>query len=1688
MAFGIDVNSNTRADTRPSTQTSTGTRVDATVPSTRVDTSRQGQSSQVSTSHGASQAVADANRQVAESQREAAEQIAEIRRQEQERLRNEQLHRGNDARIAEEARKSQSERTQPDMREAAGLAATTRPASTQAAAQGQQAAMSRPSVPVMSVDDVMSSTLSRQVPSSPTDARINELIGDEWNDMRLERERADRYDFDLDDAAQQIVDSEMQRDDIARTTRRVGAEGRAMEGHVPVADQSQLDDALPRVPREQSTRDVFDNYVSYTRERIREGQAERDEQRAREREERIQRRIDREASNDEPTSAWTDVTGAKTERQMVDRIIEDASSRHRAEYESVRNRDADVDLPKGSTAEQIADAMDSQDEPSFMRSLKAAQNAMMRRFLNPYSLRIEGMGVETRQRDGKTEARIAYSERVNQAIGMVRRLYNCSEYNVLQLVQLRAGIGVGIDGTIANVDPDEFQLTEDQFWQICRDIARSQADNGNPLGPVRGTPGGVRDDTGRFVVVAGTRCFPLGYMPRQLIEDISAHPLSSLHDTTERQLQTMVGNQWLNQTYPQLVANTGGRLAYQARAIENMMRGIMAMDGMNPADLDIPEAQYNRTIMQMRVEQGTVGEPSLRRAIEEKDRRVERDVSHWYHMMRKSGGSRDGGARIASASDRRRNRLGDVPRGLSNLTKMSKAANIFLWVTSPIEAGQAMMEQGIGNNVYDFFLYHGRYENEMRDYTVTDRLDEVARSDEAIEALDVANTLYRIGGNSAVTAFMETLDGEDGRRKYQMTKADMTRFLQDSGVIGDSPGLIDKARQVFGVKEGQENAFLANARAVVNMAENTMLSTSDIFRESQSRQFVKMSMAEMGRAMIHGRESYTSSQVEEWSGLGGAEMVRSLLMTDAGHEAFMTQGVTSLGRKSPLSHVIRRVMTKNGVTELAVRTMFDRFPEYGMAKIERQIPFSNTMSYLASYHISNAGDMLAMQSLDSGRLGAYAVGEEMSRARDYQMGGTMEFWEGLRKNILYDTVMAGNKLAMAALYKGLISMLGGIRRPPDGDDDDEYNWSEWLIGDGENAMPIKWAWYMDDLSGVSLPLGTAWAIAEQGGYSPESVATAANVFINAMANLNSGTALFDAIDLVNNFDMNVEDAMGKPVGLLSPGWDQNLSDSIAIGFWELFGDLTPTVVGQILPWSKDSLFRTDDDARTGSYVYDTENYTLEEAIAGNHVKYVEDESERRLRNAVKYNPLAGLLIDMWTGADKEGRSYRYTMMPIDTMADDLYKASWDRFYLDLSTDNPEVPTDLDDRKRFVYDWAEDKIGEIMSDYGNNPTKAAASGLVLNSDARAAIKAYCNHMLYDVLPDRKDEEIDNAYLKYGKGNIPDNEWDRIGDFYDSQYDYYRTIRDEWMGSDSPIPWSIPRYKRQESDWETRYVDADQNASSYLNYALNPAQRTNLRNAITGVSDMLGLGEYGEALAGTITDEQASPQRYAYGNRPNFMPVASPRTGDKGYNYETIPVWAVTDENGDLVVDLQDVYDMAGGMVAQSGRNEGKNLRELFWAGQGTNMGPDADEELHLGASDVPTLGSSTDGRVWYAMDEKVPDVLQKVMDGDEDTINQILGFDMPTKDKNDSKKDDEAEPASGLYDGGSYYSYGGGGGGYYYSGGGSSSYNPRIYSSPRQVYSQRASGLSTRSPYKPTSTYLRPSFYTSGSRMSYKRQQ
>lgn len=1436
---------------------------------------------------------------------------------------------------------------------------------------------------------------------------------------------------------------------------------------------------------------------------------------------------------DAPYNEWTDVTNFKgSDSEVYDMLMESASHINDAAYETMREREGNTE---GTGVDDQArglggiDFNPSKGESYHKRILMQVRNAMLNRFLNPALLRIDGKKVEFRETVDKRgskhrEARLTYDDEVIKEIGKVRQLYDCTFHNVLQLVMLRGGIGIDAKGLIAGVDPNKFELTKDQFIELCEDICSSQEANGHPLGPVAGKPGnrGVRDDSGKYVVVAGTRCFPLGYMPSQLVADLSRNHVSPLHGLSERQIQKMIGNTWLQTTYPELLANTTGVQTFQARAIENMMRGLMMADGVAPSGLDIPDIVDRKNLMMLQAEGAGIGDQQVRDSHEQILEDYERSREIVKRRYWKETKQRDADGNVVSSSvRRRRTNMGDMVGWVSMTERTAQSASLPIMLTSPIEETVGEIEQMAALGLTNFYIQNAdrRDANGERipveQYRYTPQLNDIASQKASSESLEVANAIYRIGGHPLLDVFLnEKNPGSEKGDRWTLTKDDMHRFLIEYGIISESsnvPRIItDKLRQVIGLKPTDDAFFLSNAQNVLDSSENIMLSNG-IFDGRRTRMYVRVAMTEMAQARIYGgRSSFTSDEVAAWGmgETGGEEMIHSLLKTDAGREAFMTEGATGLGRKSLVEYGVRQMLAANRVTEWAVRNFFDRFPEYGLQKSLEKVPMSHTIGFLNAWGIRKVGDVFVAIGEDSAITGTgvadrfVSMGKTMRRATNYEMGGRMTFKEGLRKNLLYDTMMAGGRIAIGCVYYKYIMHLGGIRPPKD--QEDRYTWSEWLIG-GE--APLKWSWFMDDLSGIGLPLGVAYAICESGGWSSEAKQDAANVFINAICNLDNGTAVFDAIDLINNWDEEVDTFFGGDLeleGQEAPSeWDK-AQMAVTLGFWNTLGNMTPAVVEQLCPWSRDYLFKSGtDDAHTPYKIYASgreSKYSMEEATDEYRVK---DATWRDalIRRASQSNILLALGMNFLNFArgNKDATGYLYTQMPLDTMPEPyMMNGYYDRFYLNLDPsasveDGGGIPIDDKEAREAELDRRAEMICDHVSKSYNSAEEAFGDGFVLNFEARVNCINYCYKKI-DEAWDTYRQKLKEAKLASGRNYAPDDVYQQLVDNREDVITHYKGLLETYFNFGNVIPWRVPRYVRQESDTETRYVDESGNAGTYLGTIGALRNNEALKNTLRG------LGEWGQIAANAIGDNETHADPYAYGNYSGIMPNTTPITQGKGYNNETIPPFVYLDENGNPINDMQSVYDDMGEMPAVSmGRFAGNDLQEQYFAGQGNNLKDDVKESMNISPDGTPTMSE----RNWRIMDEILPDELAEMLK-DPDKVSELLGVESHIPDPNakddKSSSDDTTDTTTGKT-GNRSGGNGGNGGGYYnrsYSGGGrrrtysyssgNSEYNPRIYSNARQVNGSRASGLSTRQPYKATTTYLRPAFYTSGSRTSYRRQQ
>jgi len=1274
---------------------------------------------------------------------------------------------------------------------------------------------------------------------------------------------------------------------------------------------------------------------------------------------------------------------------------------------------------------------------------------------------------------------------VEGAIGRVRGVYGCSINSVLSMVVQRLGLGVDTNGKICGKDVNDFVLDDLIIIEACNDIvASAQKNGGMPFAIVQGTPYGgdlhTRDDTGMFPILGGTRCIPMGHLLLDVFEDCSRDPKSPLHGMSPRQFYAQSIEMFLNDVQPVMMANATGPLAYQTVAWNLANEAALTIDGIPNEIYNIPEHQVARMRSVMQAELAEAGDLDSRDAMEQKLKNMPVVMSRFANRQFKDGGARDSkGNVVGPGSDPRVGPAGAVIRTLTSMTAAARCCELALSATGMLEGAWTTAQQQAVvsfNNVMKDHVYKKAWHFGTQ-FDKTDFLSETIGSKEALEAIEVYMTLFRIGGRDMVDAFRYDRNDRMTSPRYHATKKDMRDFLERWGV---SQG-------------GDVSQLIKNAMSFMQFGDG-------MFKGTKAQQFMDMALYEMMQNRLHGGEVLDSSQLEEIARSGqynhtsaGEALVSALMDSSAGYEAFKTMDYTAASMTNPWCRAVDIVMDKNGVTSLLFRKTICMFPRFRLGSIQRTMPLTRTISYITSSFIKKGmmKESEAMGLCNDFAVGFSKVADTVSRISNYQVGmDSADVWVGLRKNLAYDIVtFGGNYIMMAALNRAIHAILGGIE-PPEDEEKITLPW-EWRMR--SLGVPIKWAWFMDDLMGCGAPLAYAWEIAEgydvtdEDGnkrhveaYSDEAVDTAWHAYKNMMRSFSSFGYIMDGIDFLTNFKDNFDELCGKdlwrqPIGSHFENFLEGVDEEMAEYYqyeedkpsvsemrreWmttridtilmDFFGDMTPRIISEIMPGTRDSIMQ-DRYEHSTSLEYDYEKYGKERAENEWRVKGRSyHDWQRCLRT--QDNWLQAFISDLFAARDENSTGYQYTEMPIATSTDARYRGSdsiVEQFELNLTLPNGNDNLDLnndgktdtrDERQEVLFHNAEELCDYVDEHYiatNKYPEYAVADGFVIPADARLNAINYCYYMIGTknntgaIMKDfyRRKEEAG--------GWLPQEEWNAA----QAEWNKYNTILQQYLKNED-IPWRVPRYAKLASDTETMYVDKQGRATDVL-------------------------------------DPNAIAIPYRYGNQSSpIAPLYSP-TDQGNYDFQPFTWDTRLDENGtpENRQMMERIYDQAAAAgTVSTGYGKGREALDVMTAGGA----------IERGEAPVPF-----DERGWEVFEGTYPDWLD---DPTKDTIDKMYGIDsyMPDEETNPDGGEDVNKKASNTNNG-----RGGGSRGYYrrsysyprtasYSSG-YSNYNPRIYSSPRQVYSQRASGLSTRSPYKATSTYLRPAFYTSGSRKSYRRQ-
>ena len=659
-----------------------------------------------------------------------------------------------------------------------------------------------------------------------------------------------------------------------------------------------------------------------------------------------------------------------------------------------------------------------------------------------------------------------------------------------------------------------------------------------------------------------------------------------------------------------------------------------------------------------------------------------------------------------------------------------------------------------------------------------------------------------------------------------------------------------------------------------------------------------------------------------------------------------------------------------------------------------------------------------------GSNGLSSLSPELGKYRRAFVGNTMGIDEanGLMKCLIYDSVQTGSTLLIAGLVYALHVIFDGL----DGDDDDDKP-DVAQQGHAEEysfggLFKVVPPWWSYDLMGWGYGLGTAMWAKDKYGDGDLWNSQFWNILINNTADAMSGNAVMDTVNLISNFW-----TQGSVL------YDMAMNDNAELpADWgkrsasSYAEEALQRVIKNFTPGFVNGF--TNDSVLVGDQARERSAYTYYGDDTYEWTKQIDDYDEVMRRTWAKNNLAYAALLDLTRGSRQneynKTTGYLPWEMPVSTKADP-YAMYW---YSQLNIDKY---ADADTKEAAAVDLL-DTISQFSS-----PADALNQGFIIPRNARDNLKQYClGHQM----------QAEKQYME-DYANADYSEW---GPAYQDLKEYkafLQNVLDSWVFNED-IPSGINRYEKLITDTQMNYMwkDSKQTANA-LDFFLNKDK------------------------------VQALP--LPQGNAPSsLLPFTTIRkTGS--YNDETALGWQ------NETTDLAAINAAIGDRVVPFGQDKGARIAPLVEGSQDyTNTDMNAERRVDLGAGG--DAGKGTINRRSYVY---TGEKLDETKASDEDLKEAAERYGMDYDDFQKQRSEAYSDKGKDSDKGGYPYPYGGrpyGSRSYSYSRGGGSSYSPKIYSAPQRVYNTTARGLNIKAPYKATTTYLRPAFYTKGSREAYKR--
>ncbi|WP_165046158.1 hypothetical protein [Adlercreutzia sp. ZJ138] len=280
--------------------------------------------------------------------------------------------------------------------------------------------------------------------------------------------------------------------------------------------------------------------------------------------------------------AWENIIILKERKKSQDQILKEMREASTDQYQRLESPGMSTTAyPSEEIFENIpVEERTREDEIEYDRHIKYREKTKDA-IKYPWTIKIEGESVDVIQEPKRRGAGVyarKLTKRCEDNLRLLREAWGeGSEFSIsdaMRIVLIRGGITFDTNGNIGGKPAKDFVLPEETLVRLCRDALLSmKINNGNPFGMV----------PGEQPMMYGTRCYPLGYCPSFMIQKMKASKKSPWHSRSMEEIQQQIGDEWLRNTLPTMVAYTehnGSDGLSQRYTLYEGMCALLSLDGM----------------------------------------------------------------------------------------------------------------------------------------------------------------------------------------------------------------------------------------------------------------------------------------------------------------------------------------------------------------------------------------------------------------------------------------------------------------------------------------------------------------------------------------------------------------------------------------------------------------------------------------------------------------------------------------------------------------------------------------------------------------------------------------------------------------------------------------------------------------------------------------------------------------------------------------------------------------------------------------------------------------------------------------------------------------------------------------------------------------------------------------------------